>query len=105
MPPLTRTREVEDPLDAEDDLQPRRDQEEDGGMEGAAHDHADEVGGHGREIYALPSPGPLPRRGEGRVGAATQIFQELIQSRSLEPAGFIAVLVETTSTGLMVTKS
>ncbi len=34
-----------------------------------------------------------------------QIFQPLIHSRSLEPAGFMAVLVETTSMGLMVTKS
>ena len=47
-----------------------------------------------------------PDGGEGRVrGAETQAFQPLIQSRSLEPAGFIAVLVETTSMGLMVTKS
>ena len=36
---------------------------------------------------------------------ADQTFQPLIQSRSLEPAGFIAVLVETISMGLMVTKS
>src|SRR5262245_15047738 len=42
------------------------------------------------------------RRYEGR---AVQIFQLLIHSRSLEPAGFIAVLVDTTSIGLMVTKS
>src|SRR6266540_983461 len=34
-----------------------------------------------------------------------QIFQPLIQSRSLVPAGFIARLVETTSIGSMVTKS
>ena len=32
-------------------------------------------------------------------------FQLLIQSRSLAPAGFMAVLVDMTSMGLMVTKS
>ena len=34
-----------------------------------------------------------------------QIFQESIHSKSLVPAGFMASLVETTSMGLMVTKS
>ena len=34
-----------------------------------------------------------------------QIFQESIHSKSFVPAGFMACLVETTSMGLMVTKS
>src|SRR5215467_3077751 len=59
--------------------------------------------------YMPPSPSPLPQgeRESYRRGArrADQIFQLLIHSRSLEPAGFIAVLVDTTSIGLMVTKS
>jgi hypothetical protein len=40
-----------------------------------------------------------------RILSTDHIFQLLIHSRSLEPAGFMAVLVETTSMGLMVTKS
>ena len=71
--------EVEDPLDPEDHLESRRHEEQDGGVEDAAQQDAD--------------------------GARDQIFQLSIQGRSLAPAGFMAVLVDTTSIGSMVTKS
>ncbi len=70
-----------------------------------------------RSPLTLPSKNTLsPTRGrgegegEGRPGDSAcwnqrYTFQPLIHSSSFEPAGFIAVLVETTSMGLMVTKS
>ena len=48
--------------------------------------------------------GDLPLRPCPKVRRA-QIFQELIQSKSFVPVGFIACLVDTTSTGVIVTKS
>src|SRR5262249_41396877 len=111
---------IEDLLHAEHDLKPRRDQEENGGVEYTAHQDVDEVRRHDKDACSIsPSPRPLPRGerelrcpsplwGEGRVrgrGRPGQIFQLLIHSISLEPAGFMAVLVDTTSIGLMVTKS
>jgi hypothetical protein len=45
------------------------------------------------------------RRDEGAAVQPDQIFQPAIQSISLEPAGFMPCLVETTSSGLIVTKS
>src|SRR5207249_10538098 len=71
--------EVENLLHAEDDLKPGRDEEQDGRVKETAEQDVDDVG--------------------------RQTFQPLIQSKSFEPAGFIACLVETISIGLMVTKS
>jgi hypothetical protein len=48
---------------------------------------------------------PDVARNVRRENSLGQIFQELIQSKSFVPGGFIACLVETTSTGLIVTKS
>jgi hypothetical protein len=45
------------------------------------------------------------RDDEGAAVQPDQIFQPAIQSISLEPAGFMPCLVETTSSGLIVTKS
>jgi hypothetical protein len=59
--------------------------------------------------YALlprpPSPGCPMLAHPRRFLHSSQIFQELIQSNSLLPAGFIACLVDRISIGSMVTKS
>jgi hypothetical protein len=52
---------------------------------------------------ALSPEGRGQEWGDGLPG--DQIFQPAIQSISLEPAGFMPCLVETTSSGLTVTKS
>src|SRR5207237_4415397 len=70
--------QVEDPLHAEDHLQPRGDQEQDRRVEHPAQED---------------------------VERAAYTFQLLIQSKSLAPAGFMILVVDITSTGSMVTKS
>ena len=56
-----------------------------------------------------PATRPATRGGlhrdEGAPVQPDQIFQPAIQSISLAPAGFMPCLVETTSSGLTVTKS
>ena len=63
------------------------------------------IGSPTAQLLTPPSPQRARELYAGSEGRAVQIFQLLIHSMSLEPAGFIATFVDTTSMGLMVTKS
>jgi len=73
-------------------------------MAGAADPGADVRSARARSIRAW-SPGPEGNPARGAGAPADQIFQELIQSKTLAPEGFMPCLVEMTSMGSMVTKS
>jgi len=61
--------------------------------------------GEGKSAPLSPVRGRGQGEGAGVEGPRNQIFQPAIQSISLAPAGFMPCLVETTSSGLTVTKS
>ena len=109
---LTRGRALLD--DAAGPREKGRGQVEPEGPGGPEIDHELQLGGLlDRQVAGSCRLGENGRRsgedcrsgGAEERSAGDQIFQEPIQSMSLAPDGFMPCLVETTSTGSMVTKS
>jgi len=80
-------RQVEDLLDPEDELEPGRDQEQDGGVEDAAHQDVDEARGHGEGRLLDDAVGARDqRRGQGepeRLGGL-EVDHQLELDRGLD---------------------